>query len=128
MQHIDATETTRQVAEKFMEAVNRHDLDTLVSLMADNVVFENTGPAPDGTRHSGQQEVQAFFEQFFRDSPDAKFQFEDEFAHGDRSVVTWDYTWNPQPETASDPGRVRGVSLFQVRDGKIAAMASYVKG
>jgi ketosteroid isomerase-like protein len=87
-------------------------------------VFENTRPAPDGTRVSGAADVRAFWEQFFRDSPQARFEAEDTFAAGDRCVVRWIYSWVKNGK----PGRVRGVDVFRVRDGKVCEKLSYVKG
>ena len=41
----------RDTIERFHEALNRRDLDALGDLITDDVVFEATSPAPDGTRH-----------------------------------------------------------------------------
>lgn len=40
--------------QRFNEATNRRDLDGMMALMTDNVVFENTVPPPDGERREGQ--------------------------------------------------------------------------
>ena len=39
---------------------------------ADDTVFENTGPAPDGTRLEGKAAVAAFWEKWFVTNPDAQ--------------------------------------------------------
>ncbi len=115
---------TRTAIERFNEAFNRHDVDGIMSLMTDDCVFENTRPAPDGTRISGQAAVRAFWEDFFHRSPQAHFDTEELVTSGDRCVVRWVYTWVRDGK----PGRVRGVDLFRVRDGKVAEKLSYVKG
>lgn len=46
------------------------------------------------------------------------------FAAGDRCVVRWVYTWVRE----GTPGRIRGVDVFRVRDGRVAENLSYVKG
>jgi ketosteroid isomerase-like protein len=112
------------VVNAFNAAFNRHDVDAIMALMTDDCVFENTRPAPDGTRYEGQAAVRAFWEQFFANSPQARFEFGDMFACGSRCVVSWTYLWVKNEV----PGRVRGVDLFRVRDGKIAEKLSYVKG
>jgi ketosteroid isomerase-like protein len=112
------------VVNAFNAAFNRHDVDAIMALMTDDCVFENTRPAPDGTRYEGQAAVRAFWEQFFARSPQARFEFEDMFAAGNRCVVSWTYFWVKNEV----PGRVRGVDLFRLRDGKIAEKLSYVKG
>ena len=47
------TQNTRAVVERFNEAFNRHDVDAIMQCMTADCVFENTRPAPDGTRRSG---------------------------------------------------------------------------
>ena len=92
--------------------------------MTADCVFENTRPAPDGTRMVGQDAVRAFWEEFFTRSPQARFETEDIFAAGDRCAVRWTYHWVRDGRA----GHVRGVDLFRVRDGKVAEKLSYVKG
>jgi ketosteroid isomerase-like protein len=121
------TETAATLAtiRRFNEAFNRHDVNAVMTLMTDDVVFENTSPAPNGERCVGQAAVRAFWEGFFRASPHAAFEAEDVFAVGDRGVVQWTYRWRHDDGTA---GHVRGVDLFRVHDGKVAEKLSYVKG
>src|SRR5262245_28858855 len=111
---------TLVVIERFNAAFNRHDVDAVMGLMTDDVVFENTSPPPDGERHEGQAAVRAYWERFFAESPTARFEIEEQFAAGDRAVVRWRYAWRD--------GHVRGVDVFRVRDGQVAEKLSYVKG
>ncbi|MBM3926503.1 MAG: nuclear transport factor 2 family protein [SAR202 cluster bacterium] len=104
-----STAETRDVIERFNEAFNRHDVDGVMALMTEDCVFESTNPPPDGPRYEGQEEVRAFWEKFFKSSPDARFETEEMFAAGDRCVVRW-------------------VDVFRVGDGKVAEKLSYVKG
>ena len=112
------------VVERFNEAFNRHDVDAIMAHMTDDCVFENTRPAPDGSRIEGQAAVRAFWIEFFRRSPQAHFDAEEVFEAGDRCVVRWRYEWIRE----GTPGHVRGVDVFRVRDGKVAEKLSYVKG
>ena len=114
------SESTLTVVERFNAAFNAHDVDAVIALMTDDCVFENTTPPPDGERFEGQAAVRANFAQFFHESPQAVFEFEDTFACDDRACVRWLYRW--------DTGHVRGVDVFRVRDGRIAEKLSYVKG
>lgn len=113
------------VIEAFNEAFNRHDVEAMMKLMTDDCVFENTAPAPDGTRYEGQAAVRAFWENFFRNSPHARIEFEEIFATEDRCTQRWIYHWLDENSIA---GHVRGVDTFRLRDGKIAEKLSYVKG
>ena len=112
------------VVRRFGDAFNSHDLDAIMALMTDDCVFENTRPAPDGTRIEGQAAVRECWRQMFINSPQAHFEFTDVFACGDRCVARWTYQW----VKAGQAGHVRGVDILRVRDGKVAEKLSYVKG
>lgn len=113
-------EEALRTVDAFNEAFGRHDVDGVMALMTEDCVFENTAPAPDGTRYEGQAAVRKFWEDFFGSNPAARFEAEEAFAAGDRCVVRWVYDWGS--------GHVRGVDVFRVRDGKVAEKLSYVKG
>jgi ketosteroid isomerase-like protein len=117
---------TLETVERFNDAFNRHDVDGVMALMSEDVVFESTMPPPDGERHEGQTAVRAVWDELFRASPNAVFETEDAFAAGDRCVVRWLYRWAEDED--GKPGHVRGVDIFRVRDGKVAEKLSYVKG
>ncbi len=113
------------VVERFNEAFLRHDIEATMAMMTDDCIFENTFPAPDGSRCSGQMEVRQEFTTFFENSPNAVFELEEQFSAGDRCIVRWIYRWNSEDGT---PGHVRGVDIFKVRDGKVVEKLAYVKG
>jgi ketosteroid isomerase-like protein len=115
---------TRAAVERFNSAFDRHDVDAIMQCMTEDCVFENTRPAPDGTRLVGQADVRAYWEEFFARSPQARFETEELFAAADRCVVRWTYHWVRDGKD----GHVRGVDVFRVRDGKVAEKCSYVKG
>lgn len=115
---------TMDVIDRFNAAFAAHDVDGVMALMTDDCRFENTVPPPDGEVHSGAAAVRAFWEQFFRATPSARFETEDAFAAGDRATLRWVFHWDGE----SGPGHIRGVDVFRVRDGKVAEKLSYVKG
>ncbi|MEX0875460.1 MAG: nuclear transport factor 2 family protein [Actinomycetota bacterium] len=121
---MSTAEATKAVIDRFNEAFNRHDVDAVMALMTDDVVFDNTTP-PDGRRYEGQEAVRAFWTGFFAGNPGAWFDTEDTIADGDRCVVQWRFTFDKEK---SDSGHVRGVDVFRVRDEKVAEKLSYVKG
>jgi ketosteroid isomerase-like protein len=43
--------------DRFTVALNSHDLDAVAALVTDDIVFESTSPAPDGTRYEGRDAV-----------------------------------------------------------------------
>ena len=119
-------ETGMRVVMEFNEAFNRHDVPGMMQLMTEDCVFENSDPAPDGTRYSGKEAVTQFWQDFFRQSPKARIEIEEIFGMGNnRCVMRWRYQW---VDAAGKEGHVRGVDIFQVRDGLISEKLSYVKG
>jgi ketosteroid isomerase-like protein len=118
-------ESAMRLILAFNEAFNRHDVPAMMQMMSDDCVFENTHPAPDGTRYAGRAAVAQFWEDFFRQSPRAHIDIEEIFGLGERCVMRWRYSW---VDAAGQKGHVRGVDLYRVRDGFIREKLSYVKG
>ena len=118
-------ELATRIVLEFNEAFNRHDVTGMMQLMSDDCVFENTVPAPDGTVYSGKEAVTQFWQDFFRESPDAHIEIEEIFGFGNRCIMRWRYNW---VDVAGKEGHVRGVDIFQVRNGSIYEKLSYVKG
>jgi ketosteroid isomerase-like protein len=116
--------STRAVIDRFNEAFNRHDADALAAWLTDDTVFEDTSPAPDGRRVEGKTAVVAFWREWFARNSDAHFEAEDVIVSGDRAVVLWIY----RKMRNGQPWHIRGVDVFTVRGGKVAAKLAYVKG
>ena len=118
-------ESAIRVVLEFNEAFNRHDVAGMMQLMSDDCIFENTDPAPDGAVYSGKEVVTRFWQDFFRESPQAHIEIEEIFSLGERCIMRWRYSW---VDMAGDKGHVRGVDVFRVRNGFIREKLSYVKG
>ena len=118
-------EASLRIVLEFNEAFNRHDVAGMMKLMSDDCIFENTSPAPDGTVYSGKEAVTQFWQDFFRESPQAHIEIEEIFGMGMRCIMRWKYDWI---DAAGQKGHVRGVDIFLVKDGLIAEKLSYVKG
>jgi ketosteroid isomerase-like protein len=119
-----AVQATRMVIDRFNEAFNRHDAEALAGLLTDDTVFEDTSPAPDGRRIEGKAAVVAFWRGWFAKNADSIFEAEDVIVSDDRVVVRWVY----RKLRNGQPWHLRGVDVFTVRDGKVAAKLAYVKG
>jgi len=113
-------ETAIRIVLEFNEAFNRHDVAGMMQLMSEDCVFENTSPAPDGTVYLGKEAVTQFWQDFFRESPQAHIEIEEIFSLGLRCIMRWKYDWGN--------GHVRGVDVFKIKDGLISEKLSYVKG
>lgn len=107
------------LVEAFGAAWADHDLDRAVSFLSHDCVFEATGPAPDGTRHVGHDDIRQAWKAIF-DDPASNFEPEETFAAGNRIVQRWRYSWAD--------GHIRGIDLFKVSGDTITEKLSYVKG
>ena len=113
----------RRLLEGFNQAFNDHDVDGMMQRMTDDCIFENTFPAPDGTRFYGAGAVRRYWESFFTANPEAKIEIEEIFGYGERLCQRWIYHWGGE-----NPGHVRGVDVFYLHGEKISQKLSYVKG
>jgi predicted SnoaL-like aldol condensation-catalyzing enzyme len=123
--HLDRFESGVRLVIAFNEAFNRHDVASMMGMMSDTCVFENTDPAPDGTRYQGKATITQFWQDFFVQSPQAHIKIEEILGFGNRVVMLWRYDW---VDEAGIAGHVRGVDLFRVQTGLITEKLSYVKG
>jgi steroid delta-isomerase-like uncharacterized protein len=111
--------------DRFADAWNRHDIDSLMSMMTDDCVFEaSAGPEVNGQRSEGRQTVRAAYAAVFETFHDAHWANPRHFVAGNRGVSEWTFTG-----THKDGKRVEvnGCDLFTFRDGKIAIKNSYRK-
>jgi limonene-1,2-epoxide hydrolase len=123
--HMSRLETSIRIVLEFNGAFNRHDVPGMMQLMSDDCVFENTNPAPDGTVYSWKESVTQYWQDFFRESPNAHIEIEEIFGFGYRCIMRWRYDW---VDVAGKKEHVRGVDIFQVKNGAIYEKLSYVKG
>ena len=111
--------------DDFAAAWNRHDTDTILSMMTEDCVFETSrGPDVKGTVYAGQGEVRLGIEEVFATFPDARWNRPRHFIAGDRGISEWVFT-----ATGPDGARVevQGCDVFTFRNGKIAVKNSYRK-
>ena len=109
----------------FADAWNRHDVDALMTFMADDCVFEaSAGPEVFGTRYTGHEAVRAGFAEVWATYPDAHWGNARHFVCGNRGVSEWTFTGTRADGTRAE---VDGCDLFTFRDGKIALKNSYRK-
>lgn len=110
---------------RFGAAWEAWDLDLIMACLAEDAVFESTGPAPDGRRIVGKDAIRTEWQEMFRATRNASFVFEDTVVCGDRGTARWRFDWT---NADGSPGHVRGIDSLRVVDGCIAEKLSYVKG
>ena len=117
--------TTNDLHAFFERGWNRHDVDLLMTFMAEDCVFESTaGPEACGTRHAGRERVRRAFARVFEVFPDARFAAARHFVAGDRGVSEWRFTGTTAEGKAVE---VDGCDLFTFAGDKIARKSSYFK-
>ena len=113
---------TSELMRRFNQAFQRHDPDALTELVAEDCVIENTGPAPNGSRHVGRRACLAVWQGLAGESG-THFEPEEVLVAGDRAIIRWRYFFG-----AGESNSLRGVNLMRVREGQIIEAMGYVKG
>jgi ketosteroid isomerase-like protein len=111
--------------EHMVDAFNKHDLDAIMSLFADDCVFESPrGPNPWGRRFTGQAEVREGLGARFTSIPDVHYRDGCHFTSGDRGASEWTLTGTT---VDGDRLEVRGCDLWTFRGDKIVLKDSFWK-
>jgi steroid delta-isomerase-like uncharacterized protein len=119
------SEITTDFLQAFADAWNRHEVDALMSFMAEECSFEaSAGPDSCGTRYSGREAVRAGFAEVWATFPDAHWGNARHTVLGERGLSEWTFTGTRVDGTRVE---VHGCDLFTFRDGKIAVKDSYRK-
>lgn len=119
------TEVTADTLKAFADAWNRHDIEALMSFMAEDCEFHAVaGPDLLGKSFVGREAVRAGFQLAWQTFPDAAWLDGEHFVCGDRGVSESTFSG-----TKADGTRIeaRMVDVFTFRDGKIAIKNAYRK-
>jgi uncharacterized protein len=115
------------IVGRFIEAINRSDLDTQRELFADDAVFEMPY-APDGfeRRFAGRDEIMSFLETVL-DLTDAEnlHDVRLETYHSDSGEVIAEFKSDMVMKPTGADYRNEYIARFTVRDGKITRFAEY---
>jgi ketosteroid isomerase-like protein len=108
-----------------LAAWSRHDIETIMSTMTQDCIFETSGgPDPWGRRYEGAAMVREAIEEIFEMLSDIRYTNARHTVCGDRGVSEWTMI-----ATRPDGSRIeaRGCDLFEFREGKIHRKDSYRK-
>lgn len=116
---------TVELLQGFLDAFNRHDLDSIMDYFADDCVFYMPrGAGPRGDRYVGKKDVRAGLAKRFEGIPDVHYGEAHHWACGDLGVSEWTLTGT---STSGRSLAVRGVDLLEFVDGKIVRKDSFWK-
>lgn len=120
-----AATVTPQTLKAFLDAFNRHDIETIMSFLTDDCRMDAPrGPHPWGRRYEGKAAVREGVAARFQGLPDVHYGEDRHVVFGDRGMSEWLLTGTTP---SGDRVRVRGCDLFEFRGGKIARKDSYWK-
>jgi ketosteroid isomerase-like protein len=116
---------TVETLQQVLDAFNRHDLDAIMAVFAEDAVLETPrGSDPGGTRYVGKAAVREGLAGRFAGIPDVHYGEDRHMVCGERGVSEWLLTGTT---TAGERIEVRGCDLFEFRDDLIVRKDSYWK-
>src|SRR6202795_2760059 len=120
------TDRDAAVAEKWIAGWNSHDPDKILSLFTDDIFYEDVAF---GEISHGQADVRKFFLSELECVPDLELKLERADIHGGHGTIEW--TFRGTDKDVFKTGKkfsVRGVSVIDMRDGKIFRNVDYYDG
>jgi len=119
-----------QLSREISAAFASHDIEKILSLYTDDVVYEDVVV---GKTNHGKDELRAFMKDFIGGAPDIKMELKSIIVSGDRFCMegvfsgTQTGNWADYPATGKSFS-IRGVSVGELRDGKIKHNTDYYDG
>ena len=111
---------------QFSRVWNEHDLDGIIAMFTDDVVFEASfGEQPWGTRAVGKAAARELIASMIERVPDIRWDEIRHFVSPEHATVESVTTGSPRDGARFE---VHLVDVLTLRDGKIAAKRSYRKG
>lgn len=110
------------VVERLVAAMNEHDLDRMVALFHPD--YDSRQPAHPGRAFTGREQVRANWAAMFGGIRDFRAEVVRTVQDGELNWCEW--AWHGI-RSDGQPFEVRGVTLFQIRDGLIVAGTLYVE-
>ena len=108
------------IVREFERAFNRQDVAALVACFSPDGSYHDTFFGG----HSGPDEVRGMFEPMFREGRDYRWTMETVVETDTGAAAEWTFGYTVTeaiPRSAGRAVRFRGMSLFEKRDGRIAA-------
>ncbi len=112
------------VVERFAEAFNRGDVDGLLGCFTDGGAYHDLFYGP----HAGHASLRTMFERMFREGREYRWQMDTVVTDGSRAAAEWTFGYTATAAVPRSEGRrvcFRGMSLFELDGGRIAAYREY---
>jgi len=118
---------TRAVVERYLDALNRHDVDTVAACVAEDFFNEHTSALGHSVR--GRAAYRERLPEFLAQFRELHYEAEDWIVDRDRCAVPYTMTCRfVDREANSHPIVIRGLFRFRVEDGVIVHRVDYWDG
>jgi ketosteroid isomerase-like protein len=115
---------TIAVLDEFMERWNAYDVDGILEMFTEDVVFQtSSGQEPTGRQFLGREAAREGIERVIKALPEYEFTDITAWVKGDHAVAEWTMSHTVDGERVA----VRGCDLFELRGDKISRKDSYRK-
>ncbi len=107
------------LVQEFAAAFNRQDLPGLLACFTEDAVYHDTFYG----RHAGHTGLKSLFERMFKDGRDYTWTMHVVVADALRAAAEWSFSYTVTdaiPRSAGRKVRISGMSLFELKGGKIA--------
>jgi len=112
----------RQVVTAFYEAFNRHDVEALAALYAEDAVNHQMPSEP----VCGREAIRQGFVEAFAAVPDMGCKVVNVMADGEWGAAEWEgWGTSRAPDGKARPYRMNGCGFFQVRGGLVVLQRGY---
>jgi steroid delta-isomerase-like uncharacterized protein len=124
------TTDIKKILSNYILTVNSHNVSEVLSFCTDDVIYEYVAR---GSVYRGKKEFAAGLNASFSEIPDLKHELKSVFGAGDWAAMEYVILGTHTNNIRSIPGlsatgktlSVRGVSIFQLRGGKISRHSEY---
>ncbi|MBI4608909.1 MAG: nuclear transport factor 2 family protein [Candidatus Rokubacteria bacterium] len=109
---------------EFAAAFNRQELPALLACFTDDAVYHDSFYG----RHAGQAGLREMFERMFREGRDYTWTMHVVVTDALRAAAEWSFAYtvtDAVPRSAGRKVRLSGMSLFELKRGKIAGYREY---
>jgi steroid delta-isomerase-like uncharacterized protein len=112
------------IVHDFAAAFNRQDVDALIACFTDAGTYVDTFYGP----HAGRAGLRAMFERMFREGTGYRWSMDVVVGDDARAAAEWTFAYTVTDAVPRSAGRsieFRGMSLFELENGKIARYREY---
>ena len=112
------------IVRDFERAFNRQDVSALLDCFTEDASYHDNFFGP----HAGHARLRAMFERMFREGRDYAWTMDSVVESPALAAAEWTFSYvvtEAIPRSAGRKIRFRGMSLFELRDGKVRAYREY---